>query len=149
MSTDWNNDADPLGDAIDAIDVSSRDGFRIDVQRPAAAVVLLRVEGVLDLWTSLPLMDAILHAFSEHPGLIAIDLSDVLSMDDTGLHVLLEGSRHIEAGGVRFAAVCPAGSEMTRVLERADVQRTLNIHESVDDALGPWLDGVGDLPAGV
>ena len=129
--------------------MSSRDGFEIDVQRPAATVILLRVEGKLDLWTSLPLMDAIVDAFHEHPELIAVDVSDVLSMDGTGLRVLVEGARRIEEGRVRFAVICPAGSEVARPLDQADVQRVLTVHESLDDALGPWLDGAGELPAGV
>ena len=143
---DWRNDADPFGDAID---VSSRDGFAIEVQRPAATVILLRVEGKLDLWTSLPLMDAIIDAFHEHPELLAVDVSDVVAMDGTGLHVLVEGARHIEDAGGRFAVVCPAGSEVARLLEQDHAQRALSVHESTDDALGPWLDAAGEVPAGV
>ena len=143
---DWRSGADPFGDTID---VSSRDGFAVEVQRQAPGVILLRVEGKLDLWTSLPLMDAIIEAFHEHPELIAVDMSDVVAMDGTGLHVLVEGARHIEDAGGRFAVVCPAGSELARLLAQAHAQRTLTVHESMDDALGPWLDATGELPAGV
>ena len=140
------SEADAFGDAID---VSSRDGFVIEVRRPVPEVIVLRVEGKLDLWTSLPLMDAIIEAFHEHPELIAVDLSDVLAMDGTGLRVLAEGARHIEDGGLRFAVVCPAGSEVARLLEQDDARRTLSVHQSTDDALGPWLDAAGEFPAGV
>ena len=136
------SDADPF---VDAIDVSSRDGFEIDVQRPAATVIVLRVAGKLDLWTSLPLLDAILGAFHEHPELIAVDVSDVRSMDGTGLNTLVQGSRHVEEARVRFAVVCPAGSEMARLLERTDAHRALNVQQSVDDAVGPWLDAAGEV----
>lgn len=146
MSTDWDKDADPFGDTIDA---SSRDGFAIEVQRPASRVILLTVEGELDLWTSLPLLDAILAAFHERPELIAVDVSDVLSVDGTGLRMLLEGSGHIEEGGVRCAVICRAGSEVARLLEQSDGHRAFNVHKSVDDALGPWLGEAGELPAGV
>jgi anti-anti-sigma factor len=130
-----------------AIDVSSRDGFAVEVERPATEAVLLRVKGALDLWTSLPLLDAILAAFGEHPQLIAVDVSAVTSLDDTGLRTLVEGSGHVEEGGVRFAIVCAAGNVVARLLEQADPSRTPSVYESADDALG--LDGAGELPAGV
>ena len=136
------SEADPL---VDAIDVSSRDGFEIDVQHPAATVVVLRVEGKLDLWTSLPLMDAILDAFHEHPELIAVDVSEVLSVDRTGLNTLVQGARHVEEARLHFALVCPAGSEVARLLERIDGHRALDVHQSLDDALGPWLDAAGEV----
>ena len=147
MSTeDSGGDVDPFGDVLD---VSSRDGFAIEVQRPTATVIVLRVEGKLDLWTSLPLMGAIMDAFHEHPRLIAVDVSGVLSMDSTGLHVLVEGASRIEESRVRFAVVCPAGGEVARLLGQTDPQRALKVHQSLDDALGPWLDEAGELPAGV
>jgi anti-anti-sigma factor len=138
------SDADSSGGAID---VSSRDGFAVEVERPAPGVILVRVKGALDLWTSLPLLDAILAAFSDHPRLIAVDMSDATAMDATGLRTLVEGSGHIEEGGVRFAIVCAAGSVVAGLLEQAGPSRTLNVYESADDALG--LDGAGELPAGV
>ena len=143
---DRRSDADPFDVTID---VSSRDGFAVEVQRPAPGVVLLRVEGRLDLWTSLPLLDAILVALGEHPGLIAVDMSDVRSMDDTGLHVLVEGSGRVEEEQIRFAVVCPAGSEVALVLEQSDGHPALKVYRSVDDALRPWLDGAGELPVGI
>ena len=140
------SDADLLGGVVD---VSSREGFTVEAQRPAAAVVLLKVDGRLDLWTSLPLLDAILAAFKEHPGLIVVDMSDVVSMDDTGLHALVEGSLHVEEEQVGFVVVCPAGGAVARLLEQSDGHRTLAVHRSLDDVLRPWLDGAGDLPAGI
>ncbi len=143
---DWKSDADPLGGVVD---VGSREDFAVEAQRPAAAVVLLKVEGRLDLWTSLPLLDAILAAFREHPGLIVVDMSDVLSMDHTGLHALVEGSLHVQEEQVGLAVVCPAGSAVARFLEQSDGHRTLTVHRSLDDVLRPWLDGAGELPAGI
>ena len=126
--------------------MSSRDGFAVEVQRPAPEVIVLRVEGELDLWTSLPFLDAILDAFSEHPELIAVDVNGVRSMDSTGLRVLVDGARHIEEGRVRFAVICRAGNPAARLLEQAGAQSAPDVHESVDDALGVWLDAAGERP---
>jgi anti-sigma B factor antagonist len=142
---DRDNRAGPSGEEMD---VCSRDGFVIELQRPAPGVIVLRVEGELDVWTSLPLMDAIIEAFHEHPELIAVDASDVVSIDGFGLRVLVEGAGHIEAGRVRFAVIRAGGSEVARLLEQTDASRTLTVHESVDDALQEQLGAAGELPAG-
>jgi anti-anti-sigma factor len=136
-------------DALGATHISSRDDFAVEVQRPSPAVVLLRVEGELDLWTGLPLLDAILTAFDERPDLIAVDLSAVRSMDHTGLRMLVEASGHVVDVGVRCALICRGGSEVARLLECAAASATLELHLSVDDALKPRLGEAGELPAGV
>ncbi len=124
-------------------------GSEIDVQRPASGVILLALRGEVDLWTSLQLMESIIDAFHEHPELIAVDLRDVLSMDAAGLGVLAKGARHIEDGRVRFAVICPSDHRVMPLLQLAGIERALNIHESADDALGPWLGEAGETPAGV
>jgi anti-anti-sigma factor len=144
-SEDRRSEADALG----TTHVSSSDGFTVEVQRPSPSVVLLRVEGELDLWTSLPLLDAILTAFGERPDLIAVDLSAVRSMDHTGLRMLVEASGHVVDVGVRCALICRGGSEVARFLECAAASATLELHMSVDDALRPRLGEAGELPAGV
>jgi anti-anti-sigma factor len=146
MSSDHSKDAVPHGGAID---VSSRDGFEVEVQRPAPGVIVLRVGGALDLWTSLPLLDAILDAFRERPELIVVDMSDVLSVDDTGLRMLADGSGRVEQALVRFAIVAPPGSPPAGRLRRADAHRRLVVHESLDEALRPPLDVAGELSESV
>ena len=135
--------------SVDAGGADSRDGFEIEVQRPAPGVILLRLQGEIDMWASLPLMERIIEAFHEHPALIAVDLSDVGFMDTAGLGVLVEGQRHIEDGRVRFAVICPSDHRVMRFLQLAGQEGALSIHESAADALGPWLDGkAGEVPAG-
>lgn len=84
--------------------------FRIGVSHPTTGVVLLRVRGEVDVYTSLSLMDSIIEAFSEHPVLITVDLSAVGSIDSAGLGTLEEGARLLEDGGVHFAVVSPSNS---------------------------------------
>ena len=81
--------------------------------------------------------------------MIAVDMSEVLSMDGTGLRMLVEASGHVEEAGVRCVIICRAGTEVAGLLEQTDAQRALKVHQSLDDALGPWLDEAGELPAGV
>jgi anti-anti-sigma factor len=124
-------------------------GFEIETQHPAAGVVLLAVRGGVDVCTSLGLMESLIEAFAEHPEVIAVDLGDLRSIDSAGLRVLLHGARHIEEGGVRFVVVLPADHGLAHLPQLDGMHRAIAVHESLEDALGPWLDQAGELPAGV
>ena len=126
-----------------------QDGFEIETQRPTAKVVLLAVRGEVDVCTSLGLMESIIEAFAEHPEVIAVDLSELRYMDSAGLRVLLQSARHIEDGGVRFAVVLPSGHRLAQLPQLIGLRQLLHVYESVEEALGPWLDEAGELPAGV
>ena len=125
------------------------DGFEIETQHPAAKVVLLTVRGEVDVCTSLGLMESIVEAFTEHPEVIAVDLSGLRYMDSAGLRVLLQSARHIEDGGVRFAVILPSDHPLAQLPQLIGLHRLLSVHESREDALGPWLDEAGELPSGV
>jgi anti-anti-sigma factor len=129
---------------IDMGDSGSSAGFNIVSERPAPKAVVLRVTGEVDLWTSFTLMESLIAAQSEHPDLIAVDLSDVPLMDDAGLRTLEEGARDLADGGVHFAVVSPPGHELAHLPQLAGLHRVLNVHESVKDALGPRLDETGE-----
>jgi anti-anti-sigma factor len=94
-------------------------------------------------------MEAIIEAFSEHPEVIAIDLSAVSFMDVAALRALVDGARHIEEARGRFVVIRPADRQVARLFELAGAYRALDIHESVDSALRPWLHGTaGETPTG-
>ena len=119
-----------------------RDALEIEVLRPAPTVILLGVNGEIDMLTSFRLMDAITEAFAEGPALLAVDLSGVRFMDAAGLRVLTLGGPLIEEGQrTRFAVICPADNPIAVLLEPAGAQRELTVHESSAEALRPWLGG--------
>jgi anti-anti-sigma factor len=124
-------------------------GFEIVAERPSQKAILLRVTGDLDLWTSVSLMESIIAANAEHPELIAVDLSDAKDIDAAWLRVLEEGAHLLEGAGVHFAVICPSGHELADIPQLACLHHVLNVHESTEDALRPWLDEAGELPAGV
>jgi anti-anti-sigma factor len=126
-----------------------QDGFEIETQRPAAKVVLLTVKGEVDVCTSIGLMESIIGAFREHPELIAVDLSGLRYMDSAGLRLLTEAARHIEDGGVRFAVILPLDHQLARLPQLVGLHRRLNLNESLEEALGPWLEETEELPTGV
>jgi anti-sigma B factor antagonist len=125
-----------------------QDGFEIEVHRPAAKVVLLAVRGEVDVCTSLGLMEAIVEAFSEHPEVIAVDLSELQYMDSAGVRVLIQSACHIEDGGVRFSVILPSEHRLAQLPQLIGLHRLLGVYGSREDALGPWLDEAGELPTG-
>jgi hypothetical protein len=62
--------------------------------------------------------------------------------------VLVEGGRHVEEGGVRFAVILPPRLRLTQLPQMIGPHRLLNVNESRADALVPWLDA-GELLTGV
>lgn len=125
------------------------DGFEIETQHPTGKVALIAVRGEVDVYTSLGLMESIIEAFARHPEVIALDLSGLRYMDSAGLRVLFESARHIEDAGVRFAVILPSDHDLAQHPQFVALHRTLTVHASVEEALGPWLDEAGGLPAGV
>ena len=120
------------------------DGFEIETERPAKGVLLLNLKGEVDVCTSFGLMESIVEAFRERPEVIAVDLSGLQYMDSAGLRVLLQSARHIEDGGVRFAVILPADHDLARLPQLVGLHRQLSVHESSEDAMGPWLDEAGE-----
>jgi anti-sigma B factor antagonist len=123
------------------------EGFEIETRRPAPNVRVLAVRGEVDVYTSLGLMDSVIEVYRERPEVIALDLTDLRFMDSAGLQVLLQSARHIEEGGVRFAVVLPSDHPLARQPHLTGLHRRINVHESAEDALGPWLEEGGEPTA--
>ena len=125
----------------------SYDDFEIEVQRPAEGVILLKLNGRLGLCASFSLMESITTAIGEGPALIAADLSGVRAIEGTGIKVLENAARHIDARRTRFAVICPSGTEAWQALQSAGLQREAFVHESVDEAMRPWLGDEDEDPS--
>jgi anti-anti-sigma factor len=120
------------------------EGFEIETRRPAPKVRVLALSGEVDVCASLGLMESVVEAFREQPEVIAVDLTGLRFMDSAGLQVLLQSARHIEESGVRFAVVLPSDHPLTGQPHITGLHRRMNVHESAEDALGPWLDEAGE-----
>jgi anti-anti-sigma factor len=125
----------------------SYDDFEIEVQRPAAGVVLLKLSGKLGLCASFSLMESITSAIGEGPALIAADLSGVRAIESTGVKVLENAARHIDAKRTRFAVICSSRTEVWRALLAAGLHREAFVYESADEAMRPWLGDEDEDPS--
>jgi anti-anti-sigma factor len=131
-----------------ATDMFTYDDFEIDVQRPAAEVVVLKLSGEVDLCTSFSLMESVAAVVAERPELIAVDLSGVEFMDGAGVRVLESAARQIDARRTRLAVICPSDNGVWRLLQLVGLHREAFVHESADEALRPWIGDKDDSSAG-
>lgn len=70
-------------------------------------VAVLTVAGELDLSTLPQLRNALVRLVGDHPGVVvAVDLDGVLSLDDTGIGVLLGAAGRARETGGDLAIVC-------------------------------------------
>ncbi len=121
---------------------SRRSGFWVKLMEVEFAITpgfregcrVLVLEGEVDI-TSATRLDEALEACADGFPVIA-DLSSLTFIDSAGLHILLK-----ERPAGRLAAIVRArGSNVGRVLDIIDVDRTIPLYESVTaaiDAIGP------------
>lgn len=95
-------------------------------------IVVVRVEGELDLATCAPFEDAVGEV---DPGQrLVIDLTQCTFLDSSAVRVLVTTIRATQAaeGSVSLVATDPG---LLRVLEIAGVDTMLSVHPSLDDAI--------------
>lgn len=107
--------------------------FAVISWRQDGRLVLLPA-GELDR-AAAPLMRSELAAVVEsRPPLVVVDLHEVTFVDAAGLGVLLRAARSLAAQGSRLVLASPQRT-VRRVLEMTDVDKALDVHDSIDAAL--------------
>lgn len=120
-------------------DVLTSHDLEIEVQRPAAGFVVLRISGGVDLCTSFSLMESLAAAVGERPALLAVDLSEASFMDEAGVKVLESTARHIDARHTRLAVICPSDRRVWSLLQLVGLDQQALVFESAAEALWPWI----------
>jgi anti-sigma B factor antagonist len=104
-------------------------------------VAVLSVHGEIDLATA-PMLREVLAPVLEHQtGPVVVDLSDVLFMDSTGVHVLTEALRRLAPQNRPLAIVCHDGGQVHRLLALLGLLDALTMYSSRERA----VIGVEDL----
>ncbi len=101
------------------------DGCRCTVtalRSPAGVVVVLRVDGEIDMSTVGLLETALLGLLAERPGHLIVDLTDMRFCSGRGLTVLIDAAATARAQGTRYAfsGVRPASERLWQLLWPAD-----------------------------
>jgi anti-sigma B factor antagonist len=103
----------------------------LGVERVGAAVVV-HLAGELDVYNVDQVRAALAGAAADGPSRVVIDLANVEFMDSTALGVLIEARGALPEGALRLAG---PQLETVRALKVSGLDRHLQIHESVEDAL--------------
>ena len=116
------------GDADDQITLSTT--------RPAAAQVVIQVNGEVDMLTSPQLRSAVLDQFEPDAGveLVVLDLDGVTFLGTSGLAVLIEVREAAHTAGVELRLACTA-RRVLRPLTIAGLIPLFDIHDTVERAL--------------
>lgn len=91
-------------------------------------MVIIKVKGEVDLYTSPDLRAEILKAVKKKTAL-GIDLSEVAYMDSSGVATLVEGMQSTSKNGGTFSLVSPSNSVM-KVLQLARLDSVFTICDS-------------------
>lgn len=99
-------------------------------------VAVARVTGEIDLSNAEQVSQQVLEAaVGGSCRAVAVDLSETTYLDSAGIRGLFEVAERLRAIGCAFRCVVPADSPLRRVLKLAEAERTLDLDETLDEAL--------------
>lgn len=96
-------------------------------------VIVLTVQGEVDMRTAPRLADAINEALEGRPKALIVDLSAVDFLASAGLHAVLRG-REVAAESIRFAVVASSRT-VNRLIGIFDVDYRLTVYPTLADAV--------------
>jgi anti-sigma B factor antagonist len=93
---------------------------------------VLVVDGEVDIATLPRLRNALARLVVDHPArVVAVDLTAVTALDDTGLGILMGAAAHARANGGDLAVVC-AKQRLCERLALTGLDRAITVTASVD-----------------
>ena len=98
-------------------------------------VAVLSVHGEIDLWTAPMLGEVLLPILERETGPVVMDLSEVLFMDSTGVHILVDTRRRLAPQNRPLAIVCREGGQVHRLLAVVGLLDALTVHRSRESAV--------------
>jgi anti-anti-sigma factor len=99
-------------------------------------VHVARVRGEIDLSNAEGLLEVVLEPAVSRPGPgVVVDLSQTTYIDSAGIRELFELRERLEALGQRVRVVVPEDATITRVLELANADASLDIDATLPQAL--------------
>lgn len=93
------------------------------------SMVVLRVCGEVDLYSSPDLRSAVLKTLAKASGPVAVHLSEVPYMDSSGVATLVEGMRNAKAKNLNFILIAPSEAVM-KVLQLSRLDTVFEIREA-------------------
>lgn len=110
------------------------DVFRLEEERLPGDVVVISIQGELDLYVAGDLRDRLADVSDTRPSRLVLDLSGVTFVDSMGLGVLLGASKRVRAEGGELRIAGP-NDDLRRLFEITLLDRVFEIDASRADAL--------------
>jgi anti-sigma B factor antagonist len=110
------------------------EALRVELERRPDAIVVISLEGEVDLHTAPIVREAFLREFDAGARRFVIDVGGVTFMDSTALGVFVGGETRVRACKGRMAIVC-SSPELRRVFETRGLWEALTFSESRAEAL--------------
>ena len=114
--------------------MDDREQFGVELLRPAEHVVVVRLQGELDIRSARQFKTAVFAGIAEGASRVIVDLGEVVFVDSTALGVVASGVRSIDAQGGTLDVVC-GDENITRLFEITGLDRVLQIYRSRAEAL--------------
>jgi anti-sigma B factor antagonist len=108
--------------------------FAVELLRPSEHVVVVEVEGEIDISSSRRFKDALIRGIGHGAGRLIIDLAKVTFLDSTALGVIVGGVKEMTAQGGTLDIVCPDGT-ITGIFETTRLNEILDIYLTRAEAL--------------
>jgi anti-sigma B factor antagonist len=108
--------------------------FAVELWRPSEHVVVVEVEGEIDISSSRRFKDALSRGISDGAGRLIIDLTNVTFLDSTAIGVVVGGVKDMRALGGTLDIVCPDGS-ITGIFKTTRLDEILDIYLTRAEAL--------------
>jgi anti-anti-sigma factor len=96
---------------------------------------VLSLHGEIDIGTGPGLQEVLLPVLERQTGPVVVDLSEVSFMDSTGVHVLVDTRRRLEAQNRPLAIACREGGQVHRLLALVGLLDLLTVHSSRQSAV--------------
>ena len=100
--------------------------FEVELLRPSDHVVVVQLQGELDIYASRQFKAAVFEGISEGATRVIVDLAEVIFIDSTALGVVASGFRTIGAQGGTLVIVC-GDKNITRLFEITGLDRVLQV----------------------
>jgi anti-sigma B factor antagonist len=110
--------------------------FRLDVERASGDVVVMSVEGDVDLYSAPELRDRLAGLSDDGASRIVLDLTHTTFLDSMALGVLLGANKRLLASGGQLELVVST-PDVRRIFEITMLDRVFTLHEAREHALRP------------
>jgi anti-sigma B factor antagonist len=108
--------------------------FKIGEESLAGGLILIKLEGEVDLYAAPELKDRVNGAIEAGHKKLVLDLSEATFIDSTTLGILVSGMKRLRPRGGMLAVLCPDPT-MARIFDITGLNRMFSVHDTLEGAI--------------